>query len=52
MMKKLLYIFIVAIMFCSCDTWLDVKPKGTVIPKTANDLEKLILFEVGKCRSQ
>jgi len=42
-MKKILFLLsIVAVTLTSCDKFLDVKPTGTLIPKTIEDYDKLL----------
>lgn len=46
-MKKYVYLFIgcwVAILMASCDNYLDVKPKGKIIPVTAEDFSTIIHY--------
>lgn len=41
-MKKILYIVILAVFATSCDDWLDLKPKGKVIPSKVEDYRLLL----------
>lgn len=36
-MRKLLYILAIMVLATSCDEWLDIKPKGKIIPEKADD---------------
>ncbi|MCZ4695603.1 RagB/SusD family nutrient uptake outer membrane protein [Ancylomarina euxinus] len=43
-MKNLIYLFILALLITSCngDEWLDIKPKGKVIPNKVDDYRLLL----------
>ena len=41
-MKKILITVIVASLFTSCEKYLDVKPYGRTVPKTAEEFSALI----------
>jgi tetratricopeptide (TPR) repeat protein len=41
-MRKLIYIALVLLYFTSCDDYIDVKPKGLIVPKTEKDLDMLL----------
>lgn len=42
MKQKLIYIIVFALLFSSCDDYLDVEPKGKVIPSSINDYDLLL----------
>lgn len=41
---KILYFAIVALVMVSCDDYLDIKPKGELIPETAGDYEAMLNY--------
>lgn len=41
-MKNIFILLFIALAFTSCDTFLDVKPTGSLIPKTLEDYDKLM----------
>lgn len=42
MMKKLYNIILIALAVVGCDNFLDITPKGQVIPQTTDDFRKLL----------
>jgi hypothetical protein len=41
-MKKIIYLIILTVFATSCDDWMDIKPKGRLIPKKTEDYRKLL----------
>ncbi|WP_185968905.1 RagB/SusD family nutrient uptake outer membrane protein [Carboxylicivirga sp. M1479] len=41
-MKQIIYLFVLAIIATSCDDWMDIQPKGKVIPSKAEDYRLLL----------
>lgn len=44
-MKKILYLLAVVLMFSSCDDYLDITPKGKIVPTIIDDLQSLMNTE-------
>lgn len=44
MRQKILFLLIAAYALCSCDNFLDVKPKGVSIPEKATEYEQLLNY--------
>ncbi len=42
MKQKIIHIVLFSLLLCSCDKYLDVQPKGKVIPQTINDFDLLL----------
>jgi hypothetical protein len=47
-MKKLLYMLAIIILTTSCEEWLDIKPKGKIIPEKAEDYQLLMDQTIAK----
>ena len=41
-MKNIIYLLILTVFATSCDDWMDVEPKGKVIPSKAEDYRLLL----------
>ncbi|MDO5106210.1 RagB/SusD family nutrient uptake outer membrane protein [Capnocytophaga sp.] len=41
-MKKIVYLVVLAVTFTACDSFLDIEPKGKVIPRTIDDYNLLL----------
>lgn len=45
MKHKIIYTALIALLFCGCDDYLDVEPKGKVIPSKVEDFDLLLNFD-------
>ncbi|MDE7073798.1 MAG: hypothetical protein K2O69_01890, partial [Odoribacter sp.] len=41
-MKRLFIYVLLAGLFCSCDDFLDITPKGKLLPKTLQDYDEMM----------
>ena len=41
-MKRIYYVVLAIILLCGCDSFLDVTPKGMLLPEKVQDFDEMI----------